>query len=115
MSLDLTRDWLQSVLRSYPARDRILPEVLGVLGSNRTLAVKTDAFSASSLVSTDHSFRLWPHGAALTAAWHAPDKLQERDVPYSSAYLARARLPAHAAHGVCCADPDDGGAQEPGD
>ncbi|WOO85279.1 Tumor susceptibility protein [Vanrija pseudolonga] len=46
--LDLTRDWLKGVLRPYPARDVILPEVLGVLGQWRTLAVKTDAFTFDS-------------------------------------------------------------------
>jgi hypothetical protein len=44
-SLDLTKDWLQTVLRPYPSRERIIPEVLGVLTQWRTLAVKTDAFS----------------------------------------------------------------------
>lgn len=44
-SLDPTRDWLKNVLRSYPSHERILNEVLGVLGSQRTLQVKTDAFS----------------------------------------------------------------------
>lgn len=44
-SLDLTRDWLKNVLRPYPGHERVLSEVLGVLGSYRTLQVKTDAFS----------------------------------------------------------------------
>ena len=44
-SLDLTRDWLQTVLRPYPSRDLILPQILEILKSRRTLAVKTDAFS----------------------------------------------------------------------
>jgi ESCRT-I complex subunit TSG101 len=43
--LDLTREWLQTVLRPYPSRDRIIPEVLEVLTIWRTLSVKTDAFS----------------------------------------------------------------------
>lgn len=47
-SLDLTRDWLQTVLRPYPSRERIIPEVLGVLTQWKTLAVKTDAFSEHS-------------------------------------------------------------------
>jgi ESCRT-I complex subunit TSG101 len=44
-SMDLTREWLQNVLRPYASRDRILPEVLDILQQRRTLAVKTDAFS----------------------------------------------------------------------
>jgi ESCRT-I complex subunit TSG101 len=44
-SLDPTRDWLKNVLRPYPSHERILNEVLGVLASQRTLQVKTDAFS----------------------------------------------------------------------
>ena len=44
-SLELTRDWLKTVLRPYPSRDRILPEVMEVLGHRRSLNVKTDAFS----------------------------------------------------------------------
>ncbi|RSH92838.1 hypothetical protein EHS25_008284 [Saitozyma podzolica] len=47
-SLDLTRDWLQTVLRPYPSRERIIPEVLGVLTQWKTLAVKTDAFTFDS-------------------------------------------------------------------
>lgn len=45
MSLDATRDWLKSVLRPYPARDRILHEVIDILKRYRSLAVRTDAFS----------------------------------------------------------------------
>lgn len=44
-SLDLTRDWLKTVLRPYPSRDHVLEEVMGILQSVRSLAVKTDAFS----------------------------------------------------------------------
>ena len=44
-SLDLTRDWLRNVLKPYPARDRVLPEVMEILTNRRTLSVKTDAFS----------------------------------------------------------------------
>ena len=44
---DLTKDWLQTVLRPYPSRDRLLPEILEILSHRRTLSVKTDAFSAS--------------------------------------------------------------------
>ncbi|BEI83554.1 hypothetical protein CcaverHIS002_0401580 [Cutaneotrichosporon cavernicola] len=47
-SLDLTRDWLKNVLRPYPGHERILSEVLGLLGSYRTLQVKTDAFTFDS-------------------------------------------------------------------
>ena len=46
-SMDLTRDWLRNVLRPYPARDRILSEVMDILMQRRTLSVKTDAFSSS--------------------------------------------------------------------
>ena len=46
-SMDLTRDWLRNVLRPYPARDRILAEVMDILMQRRTLSVKTDAFSSS--------------------------------------------------------------------
>lgn len=44
-SADLTREWLRNVLRPYPSRDLILPEVLEILKQRRTLSVKTDAFS----------------------------------------------------------------------
>lgn len=44
-SLDLTRDWLNNVLRPYPARERLVAEVMDILRARRTLAVKTDAFS----------------------------------------------------------------------
>lgn len=44
-SLDLTRDWLRSVLKPYPARERLVTEVMEVLAQRRTLSVKTDAFS----------------------------------------------------------------------
>ena len=54
-SAHLTREWLQTVLRPYPARDRILPEVLDILTQRRTLSVKTDAFSTSLLFFTDLS------------------------------------------------------------
>ncbi|KAL7424763.1 Suppressor protein stp22 of temperature-sensitive alpha-factor receptor and arginine permease [Cryptotrichosporon argae] len=47
-SLDLTRDWLVTVLRPYSSRDRILPEILNVLQTRRTLAVKTDAYTFDS-------------------------------------------------------------------
>ena len=47
-SLDLTRDWLRTVLKPYPAKDRIQAEVLDVLAQRRTVSVKTDAFSQSS-------------------------------------------------------------------
>lgn len=46
-SLDLTRDWLRTVLKPYPARDRLVPEVMDILAQRRTLSVKTDAFSQS--------------------------------------------------------------------
>lgn len=46
-SLSLTRDWLHSVLRPFPARESITQEVLHILQQRRTLAVKTDAFSES--------------------------------------------------------------------
>ncbi|WVR05945.1 hypothetical protein IAU60_002972 [Kwoniella sp. DSM 27419] len=46
--LDLTREWLGNVLRPYPSRDRILNEVMKVLGVRRTLSVKTDAFTFNS-------------------------------------------------------------------
>jgi hypothetical protein len=46
-SLDLTRDWLQTVSRPYAAKERILGEVMELLKTRRTLAVKTDAFSES--------------------------------------------------------------------
>lgn len=48
-ALDLTREWLRNVLRPYAAKDRIEREVMDVLGSRRTLSVKTDAFSESRL------------------------------------------------------------------
>jgi hypothetical protein len=44
-SLDLTRDWLHNVLRAYPSKDVIIPQVLSILQNRRSLAVKTDAFS----------------------------------------------------------------------
>ena len=47
-STDLTRDWLQQVLRPYPAKDRILQEVMDVLPRHRSLAIKTDTFSQST-------------------------------------------------------------------
>ncbi|EAL21796.1 hypothetical protein CNBC4980 [Cryptococcus deneoformans B-3501A] len=47
-SLSLTRDWLHSVLRPFPARETITQEVLHVLQQRRTLAVKTDAFTFDS-------------------------------------------------------------------
>ncbi|WWD17812.1 hypothetical protein CI109_102255 [Kwoniella shandongensis] len=47
-SLDLTREWLQNVLRPYPSRDRLLSEVMQILAERRTLAVKTDAFTFDS-------------------------------------------------------------------
>jgi ESCRT-I complex subunit TSG101 len=46
-SMDLTRDWLHTVTRPYSSRERLVPEVIDVLTSRRTLAVKTDAFSRS--------------------------------------------------------------------
>ncbi len=46
LSADLIREWLQNVLRHYPARERILEEVLEMLTQRRTLSVKTDAFSS---------------------------------------------------------------------
>lgn len=46
-SLSLTRDWLRSVLRPFPAREAIAQEVIYILQQRRTLAVKTDAFSES--------------------------------------------------------------------
>lgn len=55
-SLDLTRDWLKNVLRPYPSHERILTEVMGVLTAHRTLQVKTDAFSGSSLPPPSHLF-----------------------------------------------------------
>ncbi|WVN85480.1 uncharacterized protein L203_100626 [Cryptococcus depauperatus CBS 7841] len=45
---DLTRGWLQSVLRPFPSRDVILQQVLEVLRERRTLAVKTEAFTFDS-------------------------------------------------------------------
>lgn len=44
-SLDLTRDWLRTVLKPYPARERLVNEVMDILAQRRTLSVKTDAFS----------------------------------------------------------------------
>ena len=50
-SLDLTRDWLRSVLKPYPAKERLVTEVIDILAQRRTLSVKTDAFSQSPLPS----------------------------------------------------------------
>ncbi|WVQ70899.1 hypothetical protein IAR50_000424 [Cryptococcus sp. DSM 104548] len=47
-NFNLTRDWLQNVLRPFPSRDRIQQEVLHVLSERRTLAVKTEAFTFDS-------------------------------------------------------------------
>ncbi|ORY23215.1 UEV domain-domain-containing protein [Naematelia encephala] len=47
-SLELTREWLQTVLRPYPSRDRLVPEILDILTQRRTLSVKTDAFTFDS-------------------------------------------------------------------
>ncbi|OWT36416.1 ESCRT-I complex subunit TSG101 [Cryptococcus neoformans Bt1] len=47
-SLSLTRDWLRSVLRPFPARETIAQEVIYILQQRRTLAVKTDAFTFDS-------------------------------------------------------------------
>ncbi|KIR82118.1 ESCRT-I complex subunit TSG101 [Cryptococcus gattii EJB2] len=47
-SLSLTREWLHSVLRPFPARESITQEVLHILQQRRTLAVKTDAFTFDS-------------------------------------------------------------------
>ncbi|EIW72790.1 hypothetical protein TREMEDRAFT_24652 [Tremella mesenterica DSM 1558] len=44
-SLDLTNQWLRTVLQPYPSRERILPEVMDVLAQWRTLSVKTEAFT----------------------------------------------------------------------
>jgi ESCRT-I complex subunit TSG101 len=46
-SLDLTRDWLRNVLKPYPSRERMLPEIMEILARRRTLSVKTEAFSKS--------------------------------------------------------------------
>ena len=50
--MDLTRDWLNTVARPYAARERLVTEVIEVLTARRTLAVKTDAFSESSIVAS---------------------------------------------------------------
>ncbi|ODO11691.1 hypothetical protein I350_00475 [Cryptococcus amylolentus CBS 6273] len=47
-NLNLTRDWLQNVLRPFPSRERIQQEVLHILSERRTLAVKTEAFTFDS-------------------------------------------------------------------
>jgi hypothetical protein len=49
-SFDLTRDWLRSVLRPYPARETLEAEVLRTLQRLPSLSVKTAAFSASHLI-----------------------------------------------------------------
>jgi ESCRT-I complex subunit TSG101 len=49
---DLTRDWLQTVLRPYTARERLLNEVLDILKARRTLSIKTEAFSKSLVLFT---------------------------------------------------------------
>ncbi|WRT64208.1 uncharacterized protein IL334_001137 [Kwoniella shivajii] len=46
--LDLTREWLGNVLRRYPAKDRIINEVIKILSERKTLSVKTDAFTFNS-------------------------------------------------------------------
>jgi len=66
-SSDLTREWLYTVLRPYPARDRILSEVLDVLSQRRTLSVKTDAFSMSHQLSTIISLCLLAFDSGQTA------------------------------------------------
>jgi ESCRT-I complex subunit TSG101 len=50
-SLDLTREWLHTVLRPYTARERIVSEVMDIVSSRKTLSVKTDAFSKSACLS----------------------------------------------------------------
>lgn len=46
-SMELTRDWLQTVAQPYASRERLVQEVIDVLSARRTLAVKTDAYSGS--------------------------------------------------------------------
>lgn len=53
-SLDLTRDWLRTVLKPYPARERLVTEVMDILAQRRTLSVKTDAFSQYQSHFTGH-------------------------------------------------------------
>jgi hypothetical protein len=48
-SMDLTRDWLQNVLKPYIGRTLVLGEVMEILKNRRTLSVKTDAFSSYPL------------------------------------------------------------------
>ncbi|WVQ82547.1 hypothetical protein IAT38_004676 [Cryptococcus sp. DSM 104549] len=47
-NLNLTKDWLQSVLRPFPSRDLIISEIMSILAERRTLAVKTEAFTFNS-------------------------------------------------------------------
>lgn len=90
-SLDLTRDWLQNVLRAYPSKDVIIPQVLSILQTRRSLAVKTDAFSEATYSircsELTGSFRYGPDSSTPAASWNAADILPRSDIPHPRAHL----------------------------
>ena len=119
-SLDLTRDWLKTVLRQYQARDRVQAEILDCLAQRRTLSVKTDAFSKLGQRSlptrnlSSCSFRFGSDCSPHPASRDAADNISRSGVSYPPSPLDTDGIPPRPSAGLCGADQGHGYPEEQG-